>query len=355
MTRVHQALSGAGPYDAVTSQALAWRGLLSGWGLAGGVHADTIDPRARGAVEPLARLDPAPGDLLVIRHSAHSPRLAPLLEWPQRKLLVYHNVTPARYLWRHQPQVAVACALGRSRLPRFARAADVAVADSELNAGELRAAGAGEVRVVPILFDPERLSRLGTSPAPPGDGPLILTVGRLAPNKRHDLVLAAFAAYQRACEPDARLLCVGEPLTPEYGELVEGLARRCGARNVRIAHSVPQPDLNAAYAEAAALLSMSEHEGFCIPLLEAFHFGLPVVARPAGAMPEVGADAVLWAPDGDPNTTPDIPTVAEFLDLAVRDPALRTELARRAQTRLAHYASTNTATAIRAAIDAALG
>ncbi|MFL5865820.1 MAG: hypothetical protein ACJ766_01820, partial [Thermoleophilaceae bacterium] len=210
MSRFNQVLSGAGPFDAVTAQAFAWRDLLAGRDLAGGVYADALDPRVRG-VEDLERLRPARDDVLVIHYSAYAPRLRRLLELPQRKLLVYHNVTPARYLWRHHPRVAVVCSLGRAQLPAYARTADVATAVSAFNASELEEAGARDVRVVPILLDPARLERRG--PAPPGEGPLVLCVGRLVPNKRHDLVVQAFAAWQRLHAPDARLLCVGEPLT----------------------------------------------------------------------------------------------------------------------------------------------
>jgi glycosyltransferase involved in cell wall biosynthesis len=351
VTRVHQVLSAAGPYDAVSGQALAWREVLAGRGLAGGIHADAIDPRARG-IDPVQRLDPDADDLLVLHYSAFAPRLAPVIDLPQRKLLVYHNVTPARYLWNHHPGVAVACALGRGQLPRYVRAARVAAAVSAFNAREVEAAGGlreGEARVVPNLFDRGRLEERDAG-SPEGPGPLVLVVGRLVPQKRHDLVLAAFTAYQRACEPDARLLCVGEPLSPSYRELMERLARESGARNVSIAGGVPQPELNAAYAAADVMLSMSAHEGFCIPLLEAFHFDLPVVARPAGAMPEIGGDAVLWL-DGD---EADPAVAAELIDLAVRDSELRGELSLRGRTRLAEYSYERTSEAIAGAVEAAL-
>ena len=347
MTRVHQVLSGAGPYDAVSGQAQAWHALLEEWGMAGGIYADAIDPRANG-VAPLGKLRPEPDDLVVIAYSAYAPRLRRLLELPQRKLLVYHNVTPARYLWNHHPGVAVVCAMGRAQLPRYVRAAHTTAAVSEYNARELVEAGARDPLVVPNLVDMGRLDARGAPPE--GDGPLVLVVGRLVPHKRHDLAIAAFAAYQRECAPDARLLCVGEPLSPSYRGVVERAAAESGARNVTVAGGLSQADLNSAYAAADVLLSTSEHEGFCVPLLEAFHFGVPVVARPAGAMPEVGGDAVLWAGPGAPDTA----VLAELIDLAVRDSELRAELGRRAKERLAEYAPEAVAGRVRAAVEAAL-
>jgi glycosyltransferase involved in cell wall biosynthesis len=244
--------------------------------------------------------------------------------------------------------VAVACAAGRAQLGEWAGAADVLAAVSRFNARELEEASGvarGSARVTPILFEPARLADAGRGPG--GGGPLVLVVGRLVPNKRHDLVLDAFAAYQRTHSPSALLLCVGEAITPAYRALVEDLARRSGATGVRLAGGVTQGELNAAYAAADVVLSMSEHEGFCVPLLEAFHFEAPVVARPAGGMPEVGADAVLWT-DEDPAVA------AELLHMAVSEGELRAELARRGRERLAAYAPEKVAKDIEAAVDAAL-
>jgi glycosyltransferase involved in cell wall biosynthesis len=347
LTRVHQALSGVGPYDAVSTQAQAWRKLLAGWGMEGEIYADSIDPRAGDGVHALSELVRDPGDLIVIRYSAYAPTLRPMLDLPQPKLLVYHNVTPPRYFWNHHPAVAVACALGRDQLPRYAQSVDVAAADSRFNERELELAGALQTRVVPILFETGRLDERG--PAPEGDGPLVLVVGRLVPNKRHDLAIAAFADYQRRYAPQARLVLVGEPLSPAYRLLIERLARQSGARSVSVTGGLPQRQLNSLYASADVLLSTSEHEGFCVPLLEAFHFGVPVVARRAGAMPEVGGDAVLWADEGDAEM------LAELLDLAVGDTTLRHELARRGQRRLEGFAYERTAERIRGAVEAALG
>ncbi len=346
MRRVHQILSSAGPYDAVSVQARLWRELLTAHGFGGADYAASVDPRARTDFQPLERLPAERADLLVIRYSAHSAALMSLLERPEPKLVIYHNVTPPGYFWNHHVGVALACAVGRAQLPRFARAATVAAGDSQFNATELRAAGADDARVLPILFDPERLAPRGR--APEGEGPLVLVVSRLAPNKRHDLAIAAFAAWRAEHGVPARMLLVGEPVSPAYGELVAGLAQRAGGA-IGLAGGLDQPDLNAAYSAADVMLSMSEHEGFSVPLLEAFHFGVPVVARPAGAMPEVGGDAVLW------DRADDLAVTAELMQRAVSDPSLRLTLAERGRVRLAEYEHVRTAERIVAAVEDALG
>ena len=344
--RVHQLLSAAGPFDAVTRQALIYNDLFAEWGIAGDIHASAIEPRLPEPVHALHLLHPRPEDLLLIHYSAYAPRLEPVLELANRKMLVYHNVTPARYLWSFQPHVAALCEIGRDHLPRYAQAVDVAVAVSEYNAGELREAGADDVRVVPILFEP---SLFGTpEPRHDSDRPLVLSVGRLAPHKRHDLVIRAFALFQKEFAPDARLLCAGEPISRAYLDQLTRLASELGAVNVELPGPLDHDRLTDAYREASVALYLSEHEGFCIPLVESFHFGVPVIARPAGGMPEVAGDAALWT-----DAEPDVGMITELLALAVNDADLRGALVERGRARLDEFSRERTEAKLRDALTAA--
>ena len=343
--RIHQLLSAAGPYDAVTRQALAYNDLFASWGISGDIYASAIEPRLPEPVHALHRLDPAPEDLILIHYSAYAPRLEPTLDLPNRKLLVYHNVTPARYMWNFQPHVAALCEIGRDHLPRYAQAVDLAVAVSEFNARDLREAGAKDVRVVPILFEPDLF---GTpEPEHDPDRPLVLNVGRLAPHKRHDLVIRAFALFQQEFAPDARLVCAGEPISQPYREQLTELAAQIGARGVDLPGPLDHDRLTRTYRQASAVLYLSEHEGFCIPLIEAFHFTIPVIARPAGGMPEVAGDAALWTDE-----QPDLAMVAELLGLATSDDELRHELVERGHARLDEFAPQRTQAKLREVVDA---
>ena len=347
MTRIHQVLGSSAPFDAVTTQAFAYRDAL---GSEGGVYAAEI---ARSGVPGVKLLDALPADgegLLIVHYTGYVPGMRVLLEHPARKLLVYHNITPARYFWNLEPYVATICQLGRDALPEWVAAADVAAAVSRFNADELEAVGAIDPAVVPILVDPARLEPDARSSSVPEGRPLVLCVGRLSPHKRHDLVLRAFARYQRMHAPGATLLCVGFALDRQYLRRLERVAAEEGARGVAFVEQLPQGELNRAYREADAVLSMSEHEGFCVPLLEAFHFGVPVVARRAGAMPEVGGDAVLWLEQDD-----GVEVAAELLDLAVTDEPLRAELRRRGRAQVEAMSLERARAALRSAVDRALG
>jgi len=343
---VHQVLSGAGPYDAVTTEALEFRRCFTDWGWGGSDVAASIDPRMGHRVGGLGTLAPAPDDVLLVHYSAYAPKVARVLQLPNRTLLLNHNVTPAHWLWEHEPAIAVQCAVGRAQLPEFVRASDAVAADSAFNAAELHAAGAGEVTVVPVLSHPERLGAPGPSD-PPGP-PTVLFVGRLMPHKRQDAVIRAFALYAREHAPDARLALVGEPVTPRYGEQLRALADAVAPGAVTFEQSLPAVDLGDRFRAAHAFLCLSEHEGFCVPVLEALRFGVPVIARPAGAVPEVAGDAALLVDDDD------LAVVAELLALAVGDGELRAELRERGAAQAAAFSPQRSAQALRGALEGLL-
>lgn len=338
---VHQVLSGAGPVDAVTSQARAFRRLFAAWGWGGTDVAWHIDPRVAGEIHPLKTLDAAPDDVLLIHYSAYAPRLRTIIEAPQRKVLLSHNVTPARWFWDYEAGIAVQCALGRRQLPEYAEKADVVAGVSLYNAQEL-----GSDRVVPILFDPATLGpavplqELAGRP-PAGTPPTLLFVGRIAPHKRQDELIRLLAHLRAHRLPDARLVLVGEPMTDAYLAALKQLADELVPGAVEFRHGLSVPELAQAYADAHVFVCLSEHEGFCIPLLEAFHVGTPVVSRPSGGIPEVAGDAALLTDDRD------LAVVAELVALAVRDEELRATLRARGRARLRVYGHDHTAQALR--------
>jgi glycosyltransferase involved in cell wall biosynthesis len=156
-------------------------------------------------------------------------------------------------------------------------------------------------------------------------------VGRLTPHKRQDLIIRAFAEYRRR-RPGARLVLVGHPVSLGYEEGLARLAEEVAPGGVSLERGLSAEQLADRYRSADVFLCLSEHEGFCIPVLEAFHFGVPVLARAAGAVPETVGDAgVLLSGDDD------LLTVAAAIDVLAEDSELRAELIRRGESRLARF------------------
>jgi glycosyltransferase involved in cell wall biosynthesis len=347
--RIHQLLSGAGPHDAITTEAISFRARFRQWGWEGQDYAAYPAPGLNGHIRTMKRFKPRTGDILLLHHSAGAPRLSELLALPNRKLLLYHNVTPAWWFWEHAPNVAVQCAVGREQLPALARGVEVAAADSAFNAAELEALGAPRTAVIPLLVDFERLGAPAPGPAsqegPPGP-PTILFVGRLSPHKHQDEVIRAFAHYRRHRAADARLVLVGDPISSRYLEFLRNLAERLAPGAVSIESGLSNAELGERYRAADVFVCLSAHEGFCIPVLEAFSQGLPVIARPAGAIPETTGDAAILVDDTD------LAVISELIHLAVTDAELRAELRRRGRARLALYSPDRVAERLREAVQA---
>jgi len=343
MTAVHQLLPTAAPHDAVTEQAFRWRDLLHGWGHESEIVAEHVHPDLLGGVH---RMDRSGRRLLregrvILRYALWSATVKTALESDARIALCYHNITPGQLLREFNSEVAALCDRGREGLTAFRGKTDVLIADSSFNALDLREAGLGDATVVPLLLDlPSAVPRRR-----PNHDPVVLTVGRLAPNKRLEDVVKSFTLYQRHHAPQASLLVIGSDLGFEtYRRALEDLVARVGARRVFFTGQISSAARDAWYRYADVYLSMSVHEGFGAPLIESLAHGLPVVARAAGAVPETvgGAGLVL---DGD-----DPAVVAEALHAAASSQPTREALFDAAEDRLSELRPDVLAPRIRSAL-----
>jgi len=245
-----------------------------------------------------------PGDIMVYQMAIGSAVADFVADRSETLVLNYHNLTPARYLTAWEPGAAEAVTWGRRQLGELAGRAELAIADSSFNEAELVAAGYRATTVVPVLVDLEALGatvdaaadrRLAA--AKRGGGADWLFVGRVSPNKCQHQVVKAFAVYRRVYDPDARLWLVGGSSSSMYWAALERFVDALGlAGAVTLTGSVPQGVLVSHYRHADVLVCLSEHEGFCVPLIEAMWHGVPIVALGAAAVPETLADAGVVLP-----------------------------------------------------------
>ena len=306
----------------------------------GEAHAGFIVERAAPGL-PAVRFGEArvgPDDVLVY-HVAHGSALAGWFAAAAGvKVVDYHGITPPAMVRGWDAGLAVTLDRARAEVVGLAGVVSLAIAHSGYMAGELAGFGfpADRTAVLPLLVDRERLA---TPPTPAvvdrlaagGRGHDLLFVGRMAPNKRVEDLIKVFAVYRRAFQPEARLFLVGRPDTDSYQAALAAFVARLGVEEVHFAGSVPVADLTAYYTCADAFVSMSEHEGFGVPWLEAMAFGLPVIALGAGAVPEtVGAGGVVFEGLG-------YDEVAALVDLVLTSPDLRARLAAAGRERLASF------------------
>lgn len=256
------------------------------------------------------------------------------------KLVNYHNITPAALLEPWAPEVAYEVSLGRSQLERLAPESHLAVADSAFNESELHAVGYTETAVVPLLIDmtttgaePDPLVATRLADAKAKGGADLLFVGKVSPHKApHDLV-KMLSVLRRLYDPDARLHLVGSPIGDRYAEALRGFVAALGLEDaVTVTGSIDAATLEAYYCAADVFVCASEHEGFCVPLVEAMGRGVPVVAYGVTAVPETVDDAGIVLRSKEPLL------FAAAVARVLRDDELRTRLAVLAKRRVDHFA-----------------
>lgn len=298
---IHQLVAGFSKGDAISNEARVLREMFRGWGHASEIHCETkrILPELRKDARDLsATAEFAPDDLAVLHLSIGSPANLVFKNLKCRRVIVYHNITPPDFFLGLNEEIRGQLKRGLDEAKALAGCADLTIAVSKFNAGELEAMGHRNVQVLPLMLDrgqwegPADRATLASLRGATN----VLFVGRCAPNKRIEDLLAAFHYFQRYVEPDSRFVHVGSWAGLErYYALLRTKIAELRLRNVVFAGSVRPDQLRAHYQGARVFLCMSEHEGVCIPLLEAMAHGLPVVAYGAAAVPETldGAGVLL--------------------------------------------------------------
>jgi len=260
-----------------------------------------------------------------------------------RRVLCYHNVTPGRFFAGYANRSVLMCRRGREQLSALARAGcDLYLSDSGYNQSELLVEGAPEEHcvVVPPFHQVDQLVHAESDQvvlAACAGWDNVLFVGRRAPNKGHRFLIDAFAAYAEHYSSRSRLVLIGKEdrALVDYGLQLREQARRLGVGDrVVFVDRANEAQLRAYYAAAAALVVTSEHEGFCVPVIEAMALGVPVIAWSTTAVTDTVGDAgILW---DDPEPF----LLAQSIDSVVRDTDLRTLLTRRGHRRYEERFST---------------
>jgi len=339
MKGIHQFVAGFTHGDAISNEALALRNIFRSWGFASEIYSEPkriLPELRREAGDAAAYRRNAHLDDIVLLHLSIGSMVNDLFaELPCRKALLYHNMTPPEFLRGIQEQMARNLDRGREQARRLAGVPDVVMADSAFNAAELTAMGYSSVQVLPLILD------LGKLREKPNRRILrqyndtlstVLFVGRCVPNKRIEDILCAVHYFQRYVNPACRFIHVGSyDGIEQYHALLLTFARELQIENVELRGALRQDELNACYRCADLFLCMSEHEGFCIPLIESMVHDVPILAYRAAAIPETldGAGVLFSEKRFD--------LVAEMMGRLTRDTALRKAVAQGQRARLNRY------------------
>ena len=302
---IHQVLATLGYGDAIGNEVLGIQRVLRAAGYESEIFCQTAEPRVEHLTRHYSELqDASHPDNILIHHfsiGSRASRLAYAL--PDRMVLIYHNITPPEFFVDVNKELVRLCFRGRRELGLYRSRCDLALGDSEYNRDELDALGFSPTGVLPVVpgFDHLAAADFRTAGDFDDEWVNVVFVGRVIPNKKFEDIIRAFHAYRTFFNPRSRLLLVGSHAGfDRYVMMLRDLIARLDARDVHLIGHVSNEELAAYYEVADVFLSASEHEGFCVPLIESFHMGVPVIAYAATAVPATMDGAGVLYTSKDP-------------------------------------------------------
>lgn len=317
--RIVQALTTLSFGDAVGNDTIAIMELLRKNGYADtAIYAENLDARMA-TIEGVHKVEEMtglkPDDIIIYHLSTGSNLNRKIKDYDCRKLVIYHNVTPANFYEKYSERTTRLCAKGRSEVKNLNQAFEAGICDSDYNRQELIEMGYKcPMAVCPIIipFDDykktpdagvvakygyisDATSSNSASSENPGnigvphvDGVKnIVFVGRIAPNKKQEDLIALLYTYKKMYPGEkVRLILVGscngmenyDKRLKDYVKLLEL------EEDVIFTGQVSFASILAYYSVADVFACMSEHEGFCVPLIEAMCFNKPVLAADYSAV-----------------------------------------------------------------------
>lgn len=336
--RVIQMLPTLAYGDAIGNDTLTLADTLKENGYDTKVYAGYIDERIHhDLVVPVEKYICQKGDIIIYHLSTGSDLNYKLSEFECCKVIMYHNVTPPQFFEDYDKNMAEVCASGLRAVKYLGTKADYAIADSAFNRQELIEMGYScRIDVLPILIAFDDYAKMPSSKIlktyENDDWVNIVFTGRVAPNKKQEDIIAAFAYYKKNINPKSRLILVGNHLmTPGYYPKLSRYIELLGVEDVVFTGHIRFDEILAYYRIADIFLCMSEHEGFCVPLVEAMYFGVPIIAYDSTAIGETLGGSGLLLNDKDPAVA------GEAIHILVEDKELRQRIINGQKKRLEDF------------------
>lgn len=324
--------------DAVSNDARAISRVISEMGYKTGIYAENIDPRVKDTdvhkIEKLPKL--YDDDIVILNHSTGTALCYKLPNVGGRKMMIYHNITPPHFFEPYSPVAAKLTREGYKGTEFLKDQIEYVMADSAYNAADLKNMGYScPMYIRPILIpfedyekvpDPDVMKKFT-------DGYTnIIFVGRLAPNKKQEDVIKTFAYYKKNVNPKSRLIIVGSDSGMErYSRCLRNYAEALMVDDIVFTGHISFKAILAFYRVADIFLCMSEHEGFCVPLVEAMFFNVPIIAYDSSAIADTLGGSGILINDKDPVL------VSMLIDRVVSDNALREHILEKQRERLKDF------------------
>jgi len=288
--QINQILPSISYGDAISNHVLEIKKILKSWGYKSEIYAQHVHPKLKNDAKMYTEYKNSSCDNILLFHYSIGSEITDFVRLLlDKKVLIYHNITPHSYFHGINDTLVNLLKDGRSELGSFSNEVVLALGDSEYNREELEGLGFKNTGVLPIIIDFEKYTQKPTQKILDkfnDEHPNFVFVGRISPNKKQEDVIKTFYYYKKHVDLKARLFLVGsyEGMEKYYKQLCL-LINRLDLNDIFISGHVDFSDILAYYKIADVFISMSEHEGFCVPLLESMFFKIPIIAYNSTAIP----------------------------------------------------------------------
>ncbi len=326
--------------DAVGNDCLAILAFLKEEGYKTEIYVENLDSRiSRREVKRFEEIKPIASDDVILYHLSTGTKLNEWIKTQKcRKVMIYHNITPPDFFENYNRSAAELCHRGLKQVEDLKDSFDYVLVDSEFNKEDLRKMGYQcPIDVLPILIpfeDYDKKPNLLTMKEMDDGYTNIIFVGRIAPNKKQEDLIKTFFLYKKRYNENSRLILVGSygGMESYYGRLQE-YVKRLNVKDVEFTGHIKFDKILAYYRSADLFLCMSEHEGFCVPLVEAMHFGIPIVAYDSCAIKgTLGGSGFLL-------TEKNYDEMAGVMNRVLTDNGLRIKILENQKERLADFSN----------------
>ena len=335
--RIIQLFSSLSYGDAIGNDILALDSIIKEKGFQTKIYAEKIDKRISSELASnISEFTPEPTDLLIL----HIGGATKLNQWIKnvkcKKIMIYHNITPSEFFEDYNKKSAEYCKRGLKEVESLNKTFDMVLACSDFNKQNLIDMGYScEINVLPILIPFEDYKKTPSQAVIDkynDDFTNIIFLGRLVPNKKQEHILEAFSEYQKKFNKKSRLFLVGNPTGCEnYSEKLKEYAKKLDLKNVIFTGHTRFDEILAYYKISDLFLCMSEHEGFCVPLVEAMFFDLPIVAYASSAIPWTLGGSGFLLNEKTPALT------AGVMNAILTDNSLKNKILKNQQERLSDF------------------
>ena len=332
---IHQVVPILAPRDAVGNEVLNIRNTLRESGYDSEIFVETVHPEMSSECKNyLSNKNHLNADLIIYHHAIGSKLADDLMNSSEKLVLFYHNITPEKYFEGVNEDIIKSIQVGREQLRKLKEQTILAISHSQFSSDELKSNGYSKIITIPFLIDfdnykgPQNeklIKKFGKSIN-------ILFVGRVVPHKRIENLLKVFAYYNFCINPNSNLLLVGNHIGSEkYYQWLRDIEKKSKLPNVHFVTKSDNVDLATYYQLAHVFVTMSEHEGFGVPLLESMFFGVPIIAYKSSAIPETLGNSGIQIQNEKPEE------IAEIIDIIKSDHKLKNEIIEKQKLQLSTF------------------